>query len=303
MKRYYCTLFDSAYLTRGLALYHSLQRHSSSHFHLYILAMDDDCYHLLNEMDLEHATPVPLYLFESEMKLSTIRASRTWQEYCWTCASQLMSYVMQVDHPDLLTYLDSDLFFFRDPEVIFSEIRDKSIAIIPHYRAPHAYHSAASGIYNVGWLSIRCDLAGMACLDRWKDECRDWCYARHEEGRFADQVYLDSWPERFPDHIRIIANRGVNVAPWNLLQYSLSRDIHGPVIEFEGISYPVVFYHFHQYRSSRYLCHHSNPLPHNASIIYEPYHAAIHYASKTVERAKEKRREHDEELRRQGERA
>lgn len=301
--RYYCTLFDSRYLAKGLALYFSLRDHSSSPFHLYILCMDDDAYRLLSEMNLDYVTLLPLYLFETEMKLATIRAVRTWQEYCWTCASQLMSYILSVYKPDMLTYLDADLFFFRDPEIIFSEIADKSIAIVPHNRAPHAKHSDASGIFNVGWVTIRNSHAGLACLSNWMHNCRVWCYARHEPGRFADQVYLDRWPVDFPADLCIISNRGVNAAPWNLLQYSLSRDIHGPIIEFNGLTYPVVFYHFHQYRDRFRLSHHSNPLPHNAFIIYEPYNAIIQYAQRVIERAEEKRRESEQRLRAEAERA
>ena len=33
---------------------------------------------------------------------------------------------------DELAYLDSDLFFFDDPKIVFEEIGGRSIAIVPH---------------------------------------------------------------------------------------------------------------------------------------------------------------------------
>ena len=39
---YYCTLFDSNYISKGIALYLSLERHTDD-FLLYVMAMDRKC--------------------------------------------------------------------------------------------------------------------------------------------------------------------------------------------------------------------------------------------------------------------
>ena len=44
----FCTLFDSFYLSRGLALYESIKEHTED-FHLYIFAFDDITYEILNK--------------------------------------------------------------------------------------------------------------------------------------------------------------------------------------------------------------------------------------------------------------
>ena len=41
--RHFCTLFDSGFLSRGLALYDSLNTVYGEGFHLYVVAFDHDC--------------------------------------------------------------------------------------------------------------------------------------------------------------------------------------------------------------------------------------------------------------------
>ena len=51
MSRLYCTYFDHRYLSRGLALYHSLQRHAPG-TRLWVLCLSEDCHRILTTLDL-----------------------------------------------------------------------------------------------------------------------------------------------------------------------------------------------------------------------------------------------------------
>lgn len=46
---YYCTLFDSNYISKGIALYLSLERHTDD-FLLYVMAMDRKCEKMLKNI-------------------------------------------------------------------------------------------------------------------------------------------------------------------------------------------------------------------------------------------------------------
>ena len=74
----YCTLFDSNYLTRGLAMYESLKKHSYN-FHLYIISFDDKCYKLLKILNLEFATIISLNKFEDK-ELLKVKGDRSARE-------------------------------------------------------------------------------------------------------------------------------------------------------------------------------------------------------------------------------
>jgi hypothetical protein len=46
----FCTLFDSNYLSRGLALFESLKK-TETNFHLYVVAFDNECYDYLKNLN------------------------------------------------------------------------------------------------------------------------------------------------------------------------------------------------------------------------------------------------------------
>ena len=63
MTHSFCTLFDSNYLPRGLALYRSLQRHCPA-FRLWVFCMDIEAERILRQLDLPDLTIVPLVELE-----------------------------------------------------------------------------------------------------------------------------------------------------------------------------------------------------------------------------------------------
>jgi hypothetical protein len=253
--RHYTTLADSRYLPQSLAMYESLRRHSSEEFKLWFLAMDRD-EDLLNALNLPGLYPCSIMIMELMMPdLGVIKKSRTWQEYCWTVASVFTHRVI-FENPDIenITYLDADIFFFSDPTVIFDEIGNRSIGIIPHRLIPSKKHLERNGRFNVSWVTFRDTVEGKECLSTWAHQCKEWCFYRNEgPGKFGDQGYLDAWPEKYGEACRIIENIGAGVAPWNLANYQLYFDrdgfihVKGPDPKPHGISKRIVFYHAHEF--------------------------------------------------------
>lgn len=236
----FCTYFDRDYLPRGLALYRSLQQHCPA-FRLWVLCLDRDCLQALEQLRPPELRPVALEELEAaDPKLLEAKRNRSRIEYYFTCTPALPLFVLQ-QHPDvdLITYLDSDLFFFADPAPLFEEMDDHSVAIIAHRFAPHLRHRERNGIYNVGWLSFRRDTRGLACLSWWRERCLEWCYDRPEPGRYADQKYLDDWPTRFPGVV-VLAHNGANLAPWNVSNYEITERAGRVWVDDQ----PLIFFHF-----------------------------------------------------------
>lgn len=241
----YCTLFDSNYLTRGLAMYRSLQKYSES-FHLYIFAFDDQCFQLLQRLELGNVTVISLKEFEDK-KLLEIKKTRSKAEYCWTCTPSIIKYSLDNYSLGACTYLDADLYFFSNPAVLIDEMQSDSVLITEHrYTSKYYKQNIKNGIYCVQFMTFKNDENGMKVLKWWQEACNVWCYARYEDGKFGDQKYLDNWLNMF-EGIHVLKNFGGGMAPWNIQQYDLKYDNKELLAEEleSGEIEKVVFYHFH----------------------------------------------------------
>lgn len=240
----FCTLFDSNYLTRGLALYHSLLKHCPD-FHLYIIAFDDTCYKILMKLRLNCITVISLKEFENG-ELLKVKKGRTRAEYCWTCTSSSVLYCIEKFKLKSCTYLDADVFFYDDPNCLIDELEDDSVLITKHNYAKIYDKSSLSGIYCVQFVTFRNDKKGMRILRWWVDSCIKWCFNRCEEGKFGDQKYLDDWPEKF-DGVRVLKNMGGGVAPWNSVRFKLFKTKSGIFLREKNKTklFQLNFFHFH----------------------------------------------------------
>ena len=262
-------------------MYQSLKDTGDS-FKLFIFAFDDLAYDVLNKMSLPEVEVISLQDFESDLLLS-LKKERTRAEYCWTCTSFSILYVLEnCDVPEV-TYLDADLFFFDKPSILLNEFHATScdVLITKHrYSLPYSQHELTSGIYCVQFMTFKNNENGLKVLKWWRDRCAECCTAEVKDGKFGDQKYLDDWPERF-DNIHVLKHLGGGVAPWNVLQYSVG---HGPTVNGEK----VVFYHYHGLKiceDNSYKLVSGYMLPQNViELFYLPYISALEEAIKEVKK-------------------
>lgn len=296
--RDFASLWDRNYCAKGLALYESLTRHCSEPFTLHVLAMCEKTQRILDEMALPNMHVMALSAFERALNLQPVRDGRSWAEYCWTVGSSLMEYLMPWLGPEGITYLDSDLMFFSDPKAIFDEMGDRSLAIIPHRFPEGKRFMERNGIFNVGWVTGRNTEAGRRCISRWAAQCRQWCFARNEDGKFGDQSYLDSWPADFPGDVAIIENVGAGLAPWNIAKYALIAA--GESVEVDRRQ--LVFYHFHEFVDEKFLTGYALRSE-DLSLVYCPYVTAWTDANRRIRVIEKKFADRQVELEHQMERA
>ena len=149
-----------------------------------------------------------------------------------------------------------------------------SVLITEHRYTPVYDYSATSGIYCVQFMTFNADERGLKVLQWWQDRCLEWCFARFENGKFGDQMYLDDWTERF-DGVHVLQHLGGGVAPWNVQQYRIQEVSNKLYVN----DYPIIFYHFQDYKYFKDGIHDfiggCRLRPEVVSLLYRPYGLAL----------------------------
>ncbi len=240
--QYFCTLFNSMYLDKGLVLYDSLVE-SGCDFTLYLLAMDDELNKALREEKLERVTLITLdEVMAFEPELERLKKERKGSAFYWTCSSVLIEYVLSHFSIDRCTYIDSDMYFYSDPSEMAGKC-DLSVGVMKHRFPEGRYYrllEAYSGTYCVEFNTFKNDGHGRKVLSDWKKSCLECCNELGDEKGFGDQKYLDGWDRTYPGKIYVYEDPGAGMATWNIKDYSL-RDNR---ISYRGKEITPIFYHF-----------------------------------------------------------
>lgn len=273
-----CTLSDSNYLDKGLALYDSLQR-VCSHFKLYYFAFDETAARILTDLNLRHTEVITTEQFETD-ELLAVKKIRSRGEYCWTCTPVIIRYVLEHYGVGCCTYIDADLYFYESPEILLREFyrSGKSVGLSPH-RFPDTDHGRLSekrsGKYCVQFNTFANDENGKKLLELWRLQCLETCSI----DRGGDQLYLTDWGEKY-ECVHVYRHPGAGVAPWNLPGLRIKRGDRGLYILSDKKKYRFIFYHFQgmQYADQRSINIHVITIPDGGLVsrkviheIYDPY--------------------------------
>lgn len=237
MTEHFVTLFDKNYAILGLALYGSLKRHAGD-FCLWVVCMDSDTERLLLSLDLPNLNVIGLGEIENT-DLLMIKPGRTAGEYCWTMTPFSLNGVLKNNpHIRRVTYLDSDVFFFKDPRILLSELANtgKHVLITEHAYDPIYDQSVQCGRFCVQFVTMSNTPEGRHVCDWWESRCLEWCFNRMEDGKFGDQKYLDEWPVIFKDEVHVLTAVHETLAPWNVKR-ALSSDVVPVMYHFHGLRF------------------------------------------------------------------
>lgn len=261
---HYVTLFDSLFLPQGLALHESLERHAGD-YTLWVVCVDERTLDVLSKLQLPHVRPLELAALETD-DLLRVKPGRTRGEYCWTLTPFAPKFVFDADASvQRVTYVDADLWLAASPRPLFDEFEasGKAVLITEHAYAPEHDRTHVSGRFCVQFMTF-VRHAGEPVRAWWQDRCIEWCFARFEDGKFGDQLYLEDWPQRFGHLVHVLGARSAMQAPWNATRFAPSE---------------AIVFHFHGLRllrgdqvlaSDHYRINHST-----AGALYQPYLAAL----------------------------
>lgn len=283
----FVTYFDGNFLLRGLALIESLRATLSVPWCVRVLCLDEGCRDALEVYRRDAGLPAEQLelwsLAELEAaypELADLRRSRGRIEYYFSLTPYLCAWALDREaEGGKVVYLDADLYFFSDPRPLLAAMGNAPVSVVEHRYSPGlAQLTNVYGRFNVGWIGFTRSEAARSCVDWWQERCREWCRDVPENGRFADQHYLDEWPERVPGLV-ILDHPGANLAPWNIRTHRIERSDSDGLVLADGR--PLIFFHFHRLRRLQPGLYETDyggfgrlhPVVRDA--IYRPYLAAL----------------------------
>ncbi len=161
----------------------------------------------------------------------------------------LQSLLSTAEEGDKIIYLDPDIAVFSTLQDIIDALDDAAIVLTPHQTSAETTLAAVvdneicslkHGIYNLGFIGVRCSAVGRDFARWWSDRCYYFCRDDIRQGLFTDQRWIDLVPALFDD-VRVLRNSRFNLATWNITTRVLLQDADG---NFSVDGAPLGFYHF-----------------------------------------------------------
>lgn len=237
---HFTTIVSNTHVFKLLALIHSLEQNAHA-FKLSVLCADPLAYKVLKEFPHPHVQYEQLEDIEDDT-LRKAKEDRTFHEYCWTLKPAFLLKILESSDADYLAHLDTDLYFYHDPEAIFAENPSAHLFLTDHMNSKRFYHFyELSGRFNTGFVGCRNTDVAKQAVTQWKENCLAHCTVEMdtEKKTYGDQRYVERWVDDF-EGVHIVASKGANAAIWNIENYKLSV-VKGDMYLDEC---PLLFYHF-----------------------------------------------------------
>ena len=184
-------------------------------------------------------------IVERYKELKNARDNRTRIEFLFCLTPFIMRYVLDILDLNEIVYIDADEFILGNPENLFIDASNISIAISSHNFLPKLQYLNKFGKYNVGVIFARKSQDSLAVLNWWSKKCiESTSISKQDIDVFGDQKYLDEFQVIYPNTY-IYNDKGINSAPWNCTDVCIKQGLfyrdHGDLqlvtFHFSGLRY------------------------------------------------------------------
>lgn len=283
-----CTLFDKNYMHKGIAMYQSLCETLMSDFVLYVLCIDDEVFDRLQKLNLPGIWLFQLSAIEKndiELQVTKLLPPSNYgsqrDNYIWALAPYFINYVLTryIEEGQQLMYVDSDIYFYESPEIIFEQAGGCPLALHTHRFSGDFNTNNDTGWFNVGVVVLSNYPKGREISRFWKKLVMSTNHEWYEKyGTCGDQKYLELIYLLNATETSIFDNEipgFVHGAPW------CCNDLEGKNISFFHFS------HFcHDLKNDTWKDSYKgewNPTQHsNIKTLYEEYFKAIKLAESII---------------------
>jgi hypothetical protein len=241
-----CTVSDSEYLLKGLTMYESLLE-TSKNFVLHYLCIDEKSFNFLKDYQSSNLIVYNCeFLIKNDKQLFLLKQTN-YKYFCWSLSAYFTKYLVDKNITNLtdITYIDSDILFHEDIQILYDNFADNDIGIFRH-RHFDLNKNYPEGFYNVGVVYFKNSEIGRNVLHWWNDAVQ---YQKYPHlATCGDQKYLDEFP-KLCKNIYIDSNVG-HGAPWLWQLYDFSEFEKSGNIIWNGEKQKLCFTHFSQFKMS-----------------------------------------------------
>lgn len=242
----YYTSITSNYLPKARVLAASVKRHDpQARVHLLLSDVPPPGFDLAAE-------PFDTMLRLEDLPIENHRAwafGHALVEMCTAVKGIGALEIVRRHRPEKLFYFDPDIVVFGGLEALGAELDRHAVLLTPHLTDPERSRAGIldneisalkHGIYNLGFIGVRCEGEGLRCLQWWSERLLAFCRDDIPNGLFTDQRWADLIPAMFDD-VHVLREPQYNVATWNLS----NRTAAGTAPDALTINgQPLGFYHF-----------------------------------------------------------
>ena len=247
------TLCSNNYLAQAKTLGDSIKRINPDY--LFFIGLND---RLSDEINYDKEIGYPIIL-SNEIGIPDFNG--LWKKYSIiefnTCVKPFyfQFFISKYSGVEYIFYFDPDIYIFNNLSHIENEFGESAeILITPHILSPIAIDGKTPGeniflnfgLFNLGFLGLKDPLMSNEFLEWWKERTYNLGFNQPGNGLFVDQLWFNLVPLFF-ENVKISKNPGFNMAPWNLHERIL---IKSNIVLFNNQSFPLVFYHFSNYKYS-----------------------------------------------------
>jgi hypothetical protein len=253
-----CTVSDINYLIKGLTLYESLFEHSEG-FILHYLCIDEESYQKLKKFECESLVAYNVNdLLNEDNQLMTLK-NENYRYFCWTLASYFSNYLMNKNLGNII-YIDSDILFHHDLNIVLEAIGEKEVGIFRHRQFNT---SRPEGFFNVGVVYFKDSEISRRVLSWWADAVLFQKYPNL--ATCGDQKYLDEFQNMCPDDLIFMDGEIGHGAPWQWQLYDFSSYTTDGCITWGDKKQKLLFSHF-----SQFVMEENTYIPSTQHHIYTP---------------------------------
>ncbi|MCF6252846.1 MAG: hypothetical protein L3J75_16490 [Methylococcaceae bacterium] len=157
--------------------------------------------------------------------------------------------ILEKEDCEAVFYFDPDIALFSDLDEMIDELSGNNILLTPHLTDPekttrgiedNELSALRHGVYNLGYIGVSNTIEGRRFVDWWASRLKEYCREDIPAGIFTDQRWIDLVPAFF-EGVKSTRHPGYNVAPWNMTNRHIEKNIDG---KYTVNNQPLVFYHF-----------------------------------------------------------